>query len=101
MPKRSLLPTLNRRHNLKHIAIDLNLGGSKDSEVYELAVRLKRLLVTFNEKDFIEYAAESRKIGIIGVSQTMSLDQIDKRLLALLTQYTHKQLCGKMTSVHA
>jgi predicted nuclease of predicted toxin-antitoxin system len=83
-PPRTYFPTCNNLHNVKHIKHDFNQAGTEDSKVYEFAETKKRLLVTFNEKDFRKLAARSSKTGIIAVSQTLPLDQIDKKLTALL-----------------
>lgn len=67
-PPRASLKRLNNRFNLKHLAHDLNKGGLKDPEVYKLAEKLKRIIVTFNDKDFKDLASKSINTGIIGVS---------------------------------
>lgn len=52
MPERQAFPRLNERFDVKHIRDDLNGGGLSDQEVYNLAKKLKRLLITYNVKDF-------------------------------------------------
>lgn len=42
-PRKSL-PRINNRHNVGHIKHDLHLGGIKDEDIYEIAVKQKRLM---------------------------------------------------------
>ena len=86
MPHRELFPSLNKTFNIKHIAADLNLAGMPDPKVYELAVNEKRLLVTYNIKDFTKIASKNTNTGIIGVSASLTLSQVDKKLTALFTK---------------
>lgn len=96
---RSALPILNNRYDAKHIAMDLNLAGLPDPEVYKLAIKEARLLVTYNIKDFEELVKNNTSGGVIGISTNLSLKQIDKKLAALLHKSTHKSLLGKLTTI--
>ena len=66
-----------------------------DIKVYEFARRDKRLVVTYNEKDFRKLADKSEDTGIIGVSGNLSPEQIDTKLTALLLKSKPKDLYGK------
>lgn len=90
---------VNERHDLKHVRDDYKKGGSEDPQVYELAKKTNRLLVIFNIKDYRDMALLSKDTGIIGVSRTLSEDQIDKKLLALLTKSKPGQLFGKYNTI--
>ncbi len=96
---RSAFSFLNRKFDVKHIAADLKLAGLSDPQVYELAKKEKRLLVTYNVKDFSSLASKSTDTGIIGVSANLSIEQIDKKLVALLTKSSKRNLFGKLTVV--
>ncbi|MHB8484016.1 MAG: DUF5615 family PIN-like protein [Nitrospiria bacterium] len=96
---RTRFPNLNNRYDVKHIASDLHKNGLPDEEVYALAVSLKRIIVTFNEKDFRPLASKSKTTGIIGISADMSTDQIDKKLVALLTRSKKSDIFGSCTSL--
>lgn len=98
-PVRSSFPTLNKRFDVKHIAIDLHLVGLSDSEVYKLARKENRLLITFNTKDFVKLVKKDKDTGVIGVSANLPLEQIDKKLTALLTKASSKTLRGKLTTL--
>jgi len=41
----------------------------------------------------------SRSTGVIGVSENLTLEQIDKKLTALLNKSTKKSLLGKLTII--
>lgn len=97
--KRKFLPRTNSRHNLKHIKHDLNKGGIKDEELYEIAVKEQRIVVTYNIDDFKKLARKSKDSGVIGVTQGMSPEQLDKKLNALLNRSTAKSLYNKYTSL--
>lgn len=96
---RKRLPILNSRFDIKHINADLGFEGLKDRKVYQLGVELKRLIVTFNDKDFRGFAKKSNDIGIIGVSANLTADQIDKKLTALLTKAGERDLLGKFVYI--
>lgn len=99
MSHRDSFPTLNSRFNIKHIAADLKKCSLPDPEVYELACKEQRLLVTYNVKDFKSLIQRGEDAGIIGVSPNLSLEQIDKKINSLLTKATKKELFGKLTMV--
>lgn len=94
-PPKTYFPITNSRFNLKHIASDLKLGGSEDLEVYQVAVKQKRLVVTFDVDDFKKLAIKSKNSGVIGISAALANEQIDKKLNALLTKGTLGDLYGK------
>ncbi len=66
-------------------------------EVYRLAVKQQRILVTTNSKDFRHLAGTMRDAGIIGVSAHLSANQIDLKLTAFLMRATPKPLQGNFT----
>src|SRR5881275_1751834 len=83
MPARTKLPRLNGLFNIKHIRDDLHKDGLPDDEVYKLAIKLNRLIVTFNGDDFRNFAQNSELTGIIHVSDTIKNDHIDTKLTSL------------------
>ncbi len=83
MPSRLEFPRLNGLFDVKHVRDDHKRGGLSDSQVFDLAVKLQRLIVTFNARDFKALAMQSQDIGIIGVSANLSSHQIDTKLTAL------------------
>jgi predicted nuclease of predicted toxin-antitoxin system len=99
MPPRLEFPRLNGLFDVKHIRDDLNSAGLPDPEVYALAAKLQRLIVTFNARDFKELATRSIDTGIVGVSANLPSHQIDTKLTALLVRSSAKALLGKLTTI--
>lgn len=97
MPGRRAFLSLNHLFDVKHISLDLKKGGIRDKLVYQEAVQLKRLIVTFNGDDFKPFVTNSRETGIIAVSDNLSTHQIDSKLTALLLRSTPKTLYSKFT----
>lgn len=97
-PKKSLR-RINSRYNIKHIKHDLRKGGIKDKEVYEIACKQKRIIVTYNIDDFRQLAIHSKNTGIIGVTQGLTPDKLDTKLNSLLSKNPEKLFYGKYTSL--
>lgn len=98
-PARSFFPLLNHRFDVKHVAMDLNLGSLSDPKIFALAQRKNRLLVTYNTKDFVKLVEKNTKTGLIGVSANLPPDQVDKKLTALLSKSGSRTLFGKITFI--
>jgi tripartite-type tricarboxylate transporter receptor subunit TctC len=74
---------LNQRFDVKHIKDDFKLIGLPDTAVHAVAVKMNRLIVTYNAKDFRPLAQTRKETGVIGVSALMSYDHIDKKLATI------------------
>src|SRR5438045_9666191 len=98
-PPRMYFPRLNERFDVKHIKTDFRKIGLSDAEVYAFARELKRLIVTYNAKDFRRLAHNSEETGVIGVPALMPYHRIDNKLTSLLTKSTQNDLFGKYTSL--
>lgn len=96
---RKRLPILNSRFDVKHITADLGHEGLNDEKVYKLGALLKRLIVTFNDKDFKDFANKSKNTGVIGISTNLTADQLDKKLTALLTKAGPRELFRKFVYI--
>jgi len=99
MPRRQVLPLLNELFDVKHIRDDLHSGGFSDPQVYILAVKQKRLIVTYNAKDFYDLASRSKESGVIAISPHLSLHQVDTKIASLLLQGSQKALYGTFTVI--
>lgn len=95
---RARLPILNSRYDVKHIAIDFGKTGLSDDDVYKLATRQERLIITFNIKHFRKLVRNQAKTGVIGISANMPSGQIDKKLTSFLIRSKKKDLFGKLTT---
>ena len=98
-PPRMYFPMLNERFDVKHIKSDFRKIGLPDTEVYAFAVMLKRLIVTYNAKDFRRLAHNSEETGVIGVPALMLYHHIDNKLTSLLTHSSPNALQGKYTAL--
>ena len=98
-PPRSYFPQLNQRFDVKHVKDDLRKIGLPDTEVYEIAIKLRRLIVTYNTKDFRRMVHKSQDTGVIGVGVLVPYHHVDKKLTSLLTNSGEKALVGKYTSL--
>ncbi|HLB60551.1 MAG TPA: DUF5615 family PIN-like protein [Patescibacteria group bacterium] len=95
---REKLPRTNERHNIRHIKHDFNYGGLSDDAVYEFAKSQNRLIATLNIKDFRKLL-KSNDTGIIGISSTLTPDEIDKKLCSLLNKSRKGELYGKVVTI--
>ena len=92
---RTAFPSLNRTFDVKHVRDDFQSGGISDPQVYEVAVKQQRLLLTFNIKHFRSLAGTKRDAGIIGISSHLTAAQTDTKLVAFLHRHSPKALSGK------
>jgi hypothetical protein len=76
---------------------DLKQTGLPDTEVYALAAKHRRLIVTYNSKDFRRLVHQSQETGVIGIGVLVPYHHIDTKLTALLTRSSEKALFGKYT----
>lgn len=87
-PPRVYFPHLNQRSDVKHVKSDLRKIGLPDREVHALAAEKKRLVVTYNAKDFKRLAETNKDTGVIGVSALIPYSHIDNKPTSLLTKRT-------------
>ena len=98
-PPRSYFPNVNQRFDVKHVKDDLRKIKLPEEEVYALAVQMKRLIVTYNAKDFRRIAGNSQDTGVIGVGALTPYHHIDTKLTSLLTKSSPAALQGKYTAL--
>lgn len=96
---RQILSKTNSRHSIKHVRHDLKKGGISDSEVYEIAKKQKRIIITYNSKDFRKFTRQNKKVGIIGITQGLTPERLDTKLNSLLSKNSEKTFYGKYTSL--
>lgn len=97
-PKKELR-RVNSRHDVKHIRKDYSMQGKLDETVYDRAKKEGRLMVVINRKHFRYLVNEKDNSGIIGVSGNITIEEIDKKLSALLLKSRKNDLYGKYTSI--
>jgi predicted nuclease of predicted toxin-antitoxin system len=91
---RQYFPRLNERFDVKHIKHDLNLASLPDPEVYQLAVKQGRIILTKNVSDF-RPLIRADSPGVIGIPETWSNDRIDTKLTALLMKHSPNHFRGR------
>jgi predicted nuclease of predicted toxin-antitoxin system len=97
---RQMYPLLNERFDVKHIKHDLNLAGLPDPEVYALAVKQGRIILTKNIKDFRPLLRDDSP-GVISIPETWSNERVDTKLTALLMKNGPKFFRGRYRSLAA
>ena len=97
---RRLYPTLNAHFDVKHIRDDLHLAGLPDPQVYELAVKQGRIILTINVRHFRPLLREDCP-GIIGIPDAWVPDRIDSKLTALLKKHGPAYFRGQYRSLGA
>lgn len=75
------------------------MSGITDLEVFIFAKKVSRLIVTFNKKHFQKMVGKSKDTGIIAVSTNVSDEQIDKKIVSLLSRKKKKELFGKFHDI--
>lgn len=88
---------LNNRYSIKHIKHDLHKEGSTDKDVYEIASKQKRIIITYNIGDFRKLVTQSKRTGVIGITQALTPEQLDTQLNSLLSKSSEKSLYGRYT----
>lgn len=95
--RRQALKRLNNRYNIKHITHDLKKDGTDDQGVYDIARKQKRIIITYNINDYKKLVRQSSDTGVIGITQGLPPDELDKKLSSILSKSTEKSFYGKYT----
>jgi hypothetical protein len=97
---RRVYPLLNAHFDVKHIRDDLPLDGLPDPQVYELAVKQGRIILTTNVTDFRPLLRDDCP-GIIGIPDAWLPNRIDTKLTALLMKHGANYFRGRYRSLAA
>ncbi len=97
-PRRDKYPQLNNYHNIRHITHDLKEKGSSDEEVVKLAKKLGRIVITKNIKHLRELG-EKHSVDILGISETIPPEKMDKQIMAILRKRKYIKLKGRFTKI--
>lgn len=98
MPNRSYFPLLNHHFDVKHIKQDLNKEGLSDPEVYELATKQNRIIITFNWPDFLKLVGRKHDLGIVGVGGN-DWQRMDTKLTSLMMKHKPVYFKGKLKTL--
>lgn len=97
LPPRKKFTRLNNRYNVKHIVHDYHRSGISDNELFRIAEKEERIILTLNEKDFTGNIR--KKSGLIGLSPNLNTNDIDKMVTSLLSKHKRCFLIGKFIHV--
>ena len=98
LPPRDRFLRINNRFTLKHIVHDLKKEGLRDRDIYKIATTRKLIIVTFNYRHFREMDL-GKNTGVIGLSNNLTVEQIDIKLNALLSKSKKGDLYSKTTYI--
>jgi Domain of unknown function (DUF5615) len=95
---RRAYPLLNAHFDVKHIRDDLHLAGLPDPQLYALAVKQGRMILTTNVKDFRALLRDDCP-GIIGIPEAWVTHHIDTKLTTLLMRHGPNHFRGRYRSL--
>lgn len=96
LPAREKFPELNNSHNVRHLVHDFHKLGLEDKKVILLAKKENRIIITKNTRHFFQ---ECKDLGVtlIGVTEEMPAEEIDKDIMAKLRRISHNETYIKIS----
>ena len=101
MPPRTQYPRLNKHFDVKHVSHDYKKGGISDAQVYQIACRQRRLIITINRDDFEKLAGTKDDLGVIAIADGPAAARTDTKLTALLMQHGPNYFRGRVVPLGA
>jgi predicted nuclease of predicted toxin-antitoxin system len=90
---------LSKKANLAHVVHDFGLSlTAEDEEIYNLAVKENRFVLTINVKDF-KKLVQPGKPGILGIESQLSNEEIDKVVTEFLSGKDPDNFMGKSIKI--
>lgn len=99
MPPRRWYPRLNEHFDVKHIAHDYNMAGADDADIYDLACKQQRIIVTINRDDFAALVGTREDAGAISVPDGHNVARADGKLTSLLMRHGSKHFRGRLIAL--
>jgi len=99
MPPRRWYTRLNEHFDVKHIAHDFNMAGADDVDIYQLACKQKRIIVTINRDDFADLVGTREDAGAISVPDGHNAARVDSKLTSLLMRKTPNFFQGRLIAL--
>lgn len=91
---------LYKKANVTHVVFDYNLPPQcSDEEIYHLAVKEDRFVVTINYQDFKKLLKKG-KPGIIGIPSELSNQEIDREVCQFLSMKNPDDYVGIATKIN-
>ncbi len=85
---------MNDRANCRHVH-DYHLGGATDQAVYATAIREKRMMITFNTRDYARLVTPTTP-SVVALSMQLSTKQIDRKVTALIRRLKPADSLGRL-----
>jgi len=101
MPPRTQYPRLNAHFDVKHISHDYHKDGIPDEEVYDIAVKQGRMIITINRDDFEKLVGFKADCGVIAVPDGPAAARTDSKLTALLMRHGSSYFRGHVIPLGA
>lgn len=93
--KPTLFLKLSKKSNLAHIVHTYGLSPqAEDEEIYQIAIRENRFILTINYKDFKKLVKRG-KPGVIGIESQLSNNDIDKLVSKFISGKNPDDYLGK------
>lgn len=92
-------PKLQKRANIVHCIHDCGLSTqAEDEEIYKIAVKGNRFVLTINFKDF-KPLVQKGKAGVIGIPSQLSNEEIDTKVANFIADKDPNDLLGKAIKI--
>jgi predicted nuclease of predicted toxin-antitoxin system len=101
MPPRTQYPRLNEHFDVKHVSHDYNKGGVADEEVYKMACKQRRIIITINRDDFAKLVGTKDNCGVLAVPDGPAATRTGTKLTALLMQHGPNYFRGRLVPLGA
>jgi predicted nuclease of predicted toxin-antitoxin system len=101
MPPRTQYPRLNEYFDVKYVSHDYKKGGISDEEVYKMACRERRLIITINRDDFEKLVGTKGDRGVIAIADGPAAARTDTKLTALLMRHGPNYFRGRLIPLGA
>jgi predicted nuclease of predicted toxin-antitoxin system len=101
MPPRTQYPRLNQHIDVKHVSHDYNKGGVADEDVYKMACKQRRIIITINRDDFARLVGSKDDCGVIAAPDGPAATRTDTKLTALFMQDGFNYFRGRLVPLGA
>lgn len=98
--KPSQFPKLKKKANIAHCVHDCGLSTqAEDREIYQMALKEERFVLTINFKDFKPLIQQGKSGGVIGIDSQFSNQEIDTLVSTFLSGKDPDDYKGKAVKI--
>jgi predicted nuclease of predicted toxin-antitoxin system len=95
----SKFPRLSKKANLAHVVLDYGVSPhAEDEEIYQVAVKENRFVLTINVKDFKKLVRPG-KSGVLGIESQLSNEEIDNLVTDFISTKDPDDFIGKTVKI--